>query len=82
MDYNYIIENKYIQLLLVLFYFISLSLIYKYINSMFVHQNPYVYNHPFNQWWKRKETSMSSWYQDHFFDSKRPDNLFPTYQNI
>jgi hypothetical protein len=40
------------------------------------------YYHPFNQWWRRKETNLSNWYQDHFFDSKRRDNLFPTYQNI
>jgi hypothetical protein len=38
--------------------------------------------HPFDEWWRRGNTSISPWYQDHLFDSKRRDNLFPTYQTI
>jgi len=43
---------------------------------------PPKYYHPFDKWWRQKETSISPWYQDHLFDAKRNDNLFPTYQNI
>lgn len=78
---NKIIEKDYIKIILLAFCFALFLLTYKYINSLFTN-NYYVYYHPFDQWWRRKETNISPWYQDHFFDSKRRDNLFPTYQNI
>jgi hypothetical protein len=45
-------------------------------------EQPLKFYHPFDQWWRRKETNIGPWYQDHFFDSKRRDNLYPTYQTI
>lgn len=77
-----IIEKDYIKILLLTFYLALFFATYKYIDNMFVPDKPYVYSHPFDQWWRKKETNISPWYQDHFFDSKRWDNKFPTYQNI
>lgn len=72
----------HIKLFLLILYFTLFILVFKYINSLFITSPPPKYYHPFDQWWRRKETNISPWYQDHFFDSKRRDNLFPTYQNI
>jgi len=77
-----IVENDYIKILLFTLYLTLFFIIYRYIESLFVTPKPYVYGHPFDQWWKKKETNISPWYQDHLFDSKRNDNKFPTYQNI
>jgi hypothetical protein len=77
-----LLEKNYVKVLLIISYFILFVVTFKYINSLFTPKKPYVYGHPFDQWWRRKETNISNWYQDHYFDSKRRDNLFPTYQNI
>lgn len=73
-------ENPWINIPLFIGY---LALIVYIFNKFRLKPDPPLkYYHPFDQWWRRKETSISPWYQDHFFDSKRRDNLYPTYQNI
>lgn len=79
---QFIIDNDFVKLLLLLFYLALFIVVYKYIDYHFRLNPPYVYYHPFDQWWRKKETNISPWYQDHFFDSKRWDNKFPTYQTI
>lgn len=52
------------------------------IRNLFIQPPDPIYYHPFDQWRRRKENYISPWYQDYLFDSKRSDNLFPSYQNI
>ena len=77
-----IIKNNYYLLLLCTLYLILFFYVILKIKSSFKDETQIVYSHPFNQWWLRKETNISPWYQDHLFDEKRNDNLFPSYQNI
>jgi hypothetical protein len=74
------VDNQYTNVLL-FFGFLALF-VYIFRQLQYAPEEPYEFHHPFDQWWRRKDTSISPWYQDHFFDSKRRDNLFPTYQTI
>lgn len=78
MDFD--IRNQYHNILL--FVIVMGFVVYIFKKLEMKQDEPLKYYHLFDQWWRRKETSISPWYQDHFFDSKRRDNLFPTYQNI
>lgn len=74
------IDNQYSNIILFILYLGIFIYIFKRLKPE--PEEPLKYYHPLDQWWRRKETSISPWYQDHYFDSKRHDNLFPTYQNI
>ena len=74
------VDNTYVYITLFLLYLGLFVVIFRRLKH--TPDPPQQYYHPLYQWYAKKETNISDWFNWYYFDSKRRDNLFPTYQNI